>query len=130
MKHFPTVIAGLLGCLFILSGMMGLLNLGPQPNHPADSAATHFMTAFGPTGYFTLIKVCEVAGGLFIAIPRYRNLGLLILGPILINILSFHAFILVGKGLADPMLIGICLATAYLLWVERRAFCNLICRCN
>jgi hypothetical protein len=42
-----------------------------------------------------------------VAIPRTRNFGLLILGPILVNILAFHVFITKGAGLFDPMLLGI-----------------------
>lgn len=63
-------------------------------------------------------------------IPRTRNLGLLILGPIIINILAFHVFIMKGATLADPsqvVPVGIIVVFAlYLLWVERKAFLGLV----
>jgi hypothetical protein len=86
------------------------------------------MGAFGPTGYMTFVKVFELTGGILVAVPRTRNLGLLILGPIIINILAFHTFITGGHGLLDPMLDVIVLLALFLLWVERRAFAGLVNR--
>ena len=50
---------------------------------------------------------------------------LLALGPIIINILAFHAFIAKGKDLFSPMLIVICVLALYLLWVARNQFAAL-----
>ena len=89
-------------------------------------AMASFMAAFGPTGYMTFIKVLELFGGILVAIPRTRNFGLLILGPILVNILAYHTFLAKGATLFDPMLIVICLLAAYLLWVGRKQFSALL----
>ncbi len=86
------------------------------------------MSAFGPTGYLTFVKVFELIGGLLVIIPRTRNLGLLVLGPIIINILAFHIFVTGGEGLVNPMLIGIVLLALFLLWTERKAFACLVTR--
>jgi putative oxidoreductase len=127
MKHIPNIVGGLLGLLFIAVGAMVLLNLVPQqPLPPEGSPAFHFMSAFGPTGYLHFVKVLEVLGGILVAIPKTRNFGLLVLGPIIINILAFHLFITKGEGLFSPMLIGICIAALYLLWVGRRQFAGLL----
>jgi hypothetical protein len=129
MKHIPTIAGAILGLLFISASVMVLFNLGPRPEPPPDgSPPAHFMAAFAPTGYLTFVKICELTGGILVAIPRTRNLGLLVLGPIILNILAFHAFVTAGVGLFDPMLIVICLLAAYLLWVERRAFLGLVFR--
>lgn len=128
MKYASTIAGGLLGLLFIMSGAVVLLNLVEMPPIPEGTAQSHFMAAFIPTGYMTFVKVLEVIGGLLVAIPRTRNLGLLVLGPIIVNILAYHAFVMAGEGLANPMLIGICLIAAFLLWVERRAFAGLVKR--
>jgi putative oxidoreductase len=87
-----------------------------------------FMGAFAPSGYLTFVKVLELVGGLLVAIPMTRNLGLLVLGPIILNILAYHLFIMGGTTLADPMLIVIVVVTLYLLWVERKAFAGLVRR--
>ena len=122
MKHAPTIAGILLGLLFIMSSVVVLFGLVQMPPPPEGTPAALFMGAFGPTGYMTFVKVLELIGGILVAIPRTRNFGLLILGPILVNILAFHIFIMKGASLFDPMLIGICLLAAYLLWVGRKQF--------
>ena len=84
------------------------------------------MGALGPTGYMNFVKVCEILGGILVAIPRTRNLGLLLLGPIIVNILAFHVFIMKGEKLMDPMLIVIVLLALYLLWAGRKGFAGLL----
>jgi hypothetical protein len=129
MRHLPTIAGALLGVLFVAVGLMVLLGLGPEPQPPPEGTPpAHFFAAFGPTGYFTFVKICEVLGGLLVAFPRTRNLGLLVLGPVIVNILSFHLFVAGGVGLFDPMIIVVCLLAGYLLWVERAAFFNLLWR--
>jgi len=125
MKYLPTIAGILLGLLFIMSAVVVLFGLVQMPPPPEGTPAAMFFGAFGPTGYLTFVKVLELLGGILVAIPRTRNFGLLILGPILVNILAFHAFVTKGAGLFDPMLIFICLLAAYLLWVGRKAFAGL-----
>jgi hypothetical protein len=93
---------------------------------PRDTPAGAFQAAFGPTGYLTFVKVLEVIGGALVMIPRTRNLGLLVLGPILVNILAYHAFVMKGQGLFDPMIVVLCLLSVFLMWVERKAWRALI----
>jgi putative oxidoreductase len=128
MKYIPIIAGGLLGLLFIMSGVVVLFNLAPTPDLPEGTPMAHFMAALGPTGYMTFIKVLELTGGVLVAIPRTRNVGLLVLGPIIVNILAFHVFVMDGEGLFEWMLIVIVLLAVYLLWVERRAFGGLIRR--
>ena len=122
MKHLPTVAGALLGFLFVASGLVVLLKVAPMPPLPEGSPAGHFMAAFVPTGYLTFVKVLEVVGGLLVAVPRTRNFGLLVLGPIVVNILAYHAFVMKGEGLFAPPLLIIAAMAAYLLWSGRKAF--------
>jgi uncharacterized membrane protein YphA (DoxX/SURF4 family) len=127
MKHLPNIAGGLLGLAFIASGLMVLLKLGPTPPPPPEGTpAALFMGAFAPTGYLTFVKVLEVLGGLLVAIPSTRNLGLLVLGPIIVNILAFHAFVMKGEGLFSPMILIIAALALYLLWTGRKAFAGLL----
>jgi len=127
MKHIPNILGGLLGLAFVAFSLMFFLNMMPdQPAPPEGSLPAMFMGAIMPSGYMHLVKACELLGGILVAIPRTRNIGLLFLGPVLINILAFHAFILKGQGLFDPMLIIICLIAAYLLWHGRAKFIGLL----
>lgn len=129
MKKYPPIIAGfVLGLLFVMSAVVVLFNLVKMPPPPEGTPAAMFFGAFGPTGYMTFVKVFELLGGILVAIPRTRNLGLLVLGPILVNILAFHIFIADPKGLLDPMLLIIVALALYLLWVGRKNFAGLLNR--
>jgi putative oxidoreductase len=129
MKIVSHIAAALLGLMFIAASVPVLFHLGPTPPTPPEGTpAAHFMAAFVPTGYLTFVKVCELLGGLLVIIPRTRNLGLLVLGPIIVNILAFTIFIAGGHGLGNPMFIGICVLALLLLWVERKAFAGLVNR--
>jgi hypothetical protein len=63
-------------------------------------------------------------------IPRLRNLGLLLLGPVIVNILAFHLIIDYPRNLLDPMhmimipIIVIC--ALYLVWDGRHKFSALV----
>lgn len=128
--RIASAIAGiLLGLIFVFSSVTVLFKLVPMPPPPPEGTPPgQFMAAFGPTGYLTFVKVFELIGGFLVAIPRWRNLGVLVLGPIILNILAFHIFITGGHGVFSPMIIGIVVLALYLLWVEREAFANLVTR--
>jgi putative oxidoreductase len=126
MKYIPSIAAGLLGILFIASGLVVLLHVVPMPPQKEGSPEALFMGALVPTGYLAFVKVLEIAGGLLVAIPRTRCLGLLILGPIIINILTFHVFLAKGVGLFEPPLVIIVALTLYVFWTCRKPFLNLV----
>ncbi len=128
MKKFLPIIASiLLGLLFVMSAVVVLFNLVKMPPPPEGTPAAMFFGAFGPTGYMTFVKVFELLGGVLVMIPRLRNLGLLVLGPIILNILAFHIFVGGGfKDLLNPMLLIIIALALYLFWVGRRNFSGLL----
>ena len=122
------LIAGiLLGLLFVMSASVVLFKLVPIPEPPAGTPNATFMAAFVPTGYMTFVKVFELLGGILVAIPKTRNLGLLCLGPIIINIFAFHQLV-AGDGIFQLMLLGIAALSLFLLWVERSAWKALVVR--
>jgi putative oxidoreductase len=123
MKHLPNIAGGLLGLAFVASAVVYFFKLAEMPPPPDGSAAAHFMAAFIPTGYMNFVKVCELLGGVLVAIPKTRNFGLLFLGPVILNILAFHIFITGGADLAAPVVLGV--LAAYLLWSARGKFAAL-----
>ena len=126
-KHLPIVAGIVLGLLFVMSAVMVLFNLVKMPPMPEGTPPAMFFAAFGPTGYMKFVKVLELAGGLLVMIPRLRNVGLLMLGPIIVNILAFHLFIGGGfKDLLNPMILIIIALSLYLLWVGRKNFSGLL----
>lgn len=127
MKIIAYIASAILGLLFLMASVMFLFNLAPdQPAPPEGSLMALFMGALVPSGYLTFVKVLELAGGILVLVPKTRNYGLLVLGPIIINILAFHYFITAGEGLFHPFLILICISALFLLWYERKAFLGLL----
>lgn len=128
MKPASTIAAGLLGLAFVVFGSNFFLNFIPMPADPSPADAPHklFMAALFPTGYLAFVKVLEILGGVLVAVPKTRNLGLLVLGPIVVNILAFHVFLTKGTGLFDPPVLAIAVLSAFLLFSERKAFAGLI----
>jgi hypothetical protein len=124
MKIAVNIAGGLLGLIFILFSLIVLLNLVHEPPPPAGTPMAMFMGAFVPTGYMTFVKVCELIGGILVTIPRTRNFGLLILGPIVMNILAFELLIMKGQGFFGPPLV-VALLAAFLLWAGRKEFAGL-----
>lgn len=124
MKHLPTIAGVLLGLAFVTFGLNFFLNFIPMPNDSASADAPHklFLAAMLPTGYLAFVKILEIIGGLLVAIPGLRHLGLLILGPIVVNILSFHIFLRRGETLIDPVIVVLTTLALFLVWSERNAF--------
>jgi putative oxidoreductase len=122
MKLIANIAGALLGLAFLSASLMVLLNMAPeQPPPPEGSYAALFMGAFVPSGYLTFVKVCELVGGVLVMIPKTRGAGLLVLGPIIVNIVAFHVFITEGAGMTEPMLLGILALALICLIAEGRA---------
>jgi len=128
MKHAPTIAGALLGLLFVVFGSNFFLNFIPMPADPSPADAPHklFMAALFPTGYLAFVKVLEILGGVLVALPKTRNIGLLVLGPIIVNILAFHIFLTKGAGLFEPPVVLISALAVFLLISERKSFAALL----
>jgi uncharacterized membrane protein YphA (DoxX/SURF4 family) len=125
-KHLPNLAGVLLGLCFLAASIPFLFHLIPEQKMPEGTPVAHFMGAFGPTGYLTFVKIFELVGGLLVMIPRLRNVGLLVLGPVIVNIIAFHVFVDDPKHLLNPMIIVIILCTLYLLGKARGKFAGLL----
>lgn len=103
-----------------------LFNLITPPPLPEGTPAAHFMAALWPTGYVKFVKIFEFAGGIIVMIPRLRNFGLLLVGPVIVNIIAFHVLVDDPKHLLNPLLDIIMGCALYLLWNARRNFAGLL----
>lgn len=126
MKKLPAIAGILLGLCFLAASVPVLFNLITMPKLPEGTPAAHFMAAFVPTGYIKFVKMFEFAGGLIVMIPRLRNLGLLLLGPVIVNIIAFHTLVGDPHDLLNPMLAVIILCATFLLWNARAKFAGLL----
>lgn len=119
------IAAGLLGLVFVVFGLNFFLKFLPIPSPEPDTPAAAFMGAIYSTGFLTLVKILEITGGILVAIPKTRNIGLLVLGPIVINILAYNVLIAPG-GWTQPPVILITILSAFLLWAGRDQFKQLL----
>ncbi len=125
-EKLPIIAGGLLGLLFIVFGSNFFLKFIEIPSPPEGSPMAMFMGAMYTTGYLTFVKVLEILGGVLVAIPKTRNIGLLILTPIIVNILAIHVFLMGGTKLADPPVILITVLSAFLIWSARKSAAALV----
>src|SRR5437879_11409674 len=125
MKILSNIAGVLLGLIFSVLALTFFFHFCEMPAPPADSPPALFLGAMIPTGYFAFVKVLEIIGGILVAIPRTRPLGLLTLGPIVVNILCFHIFLAKGAGLFGLPLLVVALSL-FLLWTECAAFSRLL----
>ena len=79
----------LLGLVFVVFGLNGFLQFLHMPM-PAGLPA-QFMGAIFASHYYVVIFAAQIIGGVLLLSGYYVPLGLTILGPLLVNILTFHA---------------------------------------
>jgi hypothetical protein len=125
MKYLTAIAGIVLGGIFLMASGMYFLGKMPKMEFPEGSPVAHFFAAIGPTGYMSFVKVFELAGGFLVIWPRTRYFGLLLLGPVLVNILATHLFIM-GDGLKDPMTDTALACALFLLWTGRKRFAALL----
>ena len=83
------IVVGLMMVVFGLNGFLHFLS-GPMPS----GMAGQFITVLIQSHYVFAVSALQVAGGALLLANRYVPLGLVLLGPILVNILIFHALLL------------------------------------
>jgi uncharacterized membrane protein YphA (DoxX/SURF4 family) len=124
MKAATLIARLLLGAIFIVFSLNFWLHFIPMPPPPpADTAVGMFMGALFPSGYLTAVKVLELVGGLLVVSGRFTPVGLLVLGPIILNILFFDIFL--AKAFNPVSTLAAALAL-FLLWAHRDRFAPLV----
>lgn len=126
-RHMPTVARILMGALFLLSGIFGLLTLlgiVPQPSMPMPAGAAAFSGALAKTGYMMpLTSGTELIVGALLLLNRFVPLALALLAPIVVNIVAFHAF-LAHSGAGPGMVVAA--LEVYLAWAYRKAYRSML----
>lgn len=108
----------LLGLMFFVFGLNGILHFLPMPAMP-DNDASRLSAIMMAHGWMTFVAVLQVIGGLLLLVGRYVPMALVILGPIIVNILLYH-FLLDPKGVAPGLLAA--LLEIFLIWAYRLSF--------
>src|SRR6187402_3345995 len=126
MKYAVLVARFLLALIFIVFSLNFWLHFIPMSaaSMPSpDSPAGKFFAAVFATGYMAAVKVCELVGGLLVASGKFLNIGLLFLGPVILNILFFDIFL--AKAFNPVSTLAAVLAL-FLLWANRDRFAGLV----
>ena len=83
------LLLGLIFLVFGLNGFLNFLNMGPMPT----GLAGQFISALFLSHYFWVVAALEIAGGALLLVNRFVPLALVLLGPVVVNILLYHAFL-------------------------------------
>jgi putative oxidoreductase len=102
----------ILGLIYFLFGGMGLglaLGLIHMPFPPLPDAAEGFMKGIMGAGYFfPLLKTTETTCGFLLLTGIAAPLALVVIAPVTLNIILFHAFLTPGlSNLPLPLLMVI-----------------------
>ena len=117
MKITALIARVLLGLMFTVFGLNGFLHFIPMP--PPEGVAGQFMGALFVSHYLVPVFALQLIGGVLLLANRFVPAALSILGPIIVNIVLFHA-------LMDPKGLGMAVVTvalwAVVFYRERAAF--------
>jgi hypothetical protein len=118
MKIAATVARYLLGLMFLVFGLNMFFSFIPMGPMPAGVAG-QFSAALFAAHYFYVVGAVMTISAVLLLLNRFVGLGLTLLGPVLFNILTFHA-------LMNPSGIGMgafaTLLWALVAWQHRRVF--------
>ena len=108
----PTGARLLLGLIYFVFGLNGLLNFLPSP--PMPETAMGFLEGLVKSGYFLpVLAATQTLAGFLLLTGFAAPLALVILAPITLQIFLFHLFLTPGlPNLIVPLLLGILHLTA------------------
>lgn len=123
MKLIQVLSRLLLGVLMIASGLNKLLPKPFMQIPDFGGDAGDFMRLLSKSGYLDVVGGLEVAGGLFLVTGFFVPLGLVLVGPVVVNIVLFH--VLLDRAKLDPIWIGTGVLFALALGTHSGAFAPL-----
>ena len=91
MKIASIIARYLMGLIFLVFGLNGFLHFIPMPP-PKGALAAQFGGAIFGSHYWIVIFGVQVIGGVLLLVNQFVPLALAILGPVIVNIFFFHAF--------------------------------------
>ena len=114
----------LMGLGFIVFGLNILHPFLNAPPPPEGSLAAQFMTLMFPTHWMAVVGAVQLVGGILVLIGRTAPLGLVFLGPVLVNILSFHICLQGGEGIATGLVFSA--LEIFLIYAYRNHFRSIL----
>jgi putative oxidoreductase len=92
MRTVSTIARFLLGGVFLVFGLNGFLHFIHMP--PPEGLAAQFTGAIFASGFWVVIFSLQVIPAILLLVNRFVPLALTLLGPVIVNIFCFHAFML------------------------------------
>src|ERR1700679_2147799 len=121
MKIATIIARSLLGLIFVVFGLNIFLHFIPMPP-PPEGPAREFMTALFLSHYLYVVGSLQVVGGPLLFTGRRAPLGLTLVGPVIVNIVCFHA-LMAPAGL--PMAIVVSAFALFFFLNLRKKFCGI-----
>jgi len=121
MKIVSLIARLLLGLIFLVFGLNGFLHFIPLPLPPG--LAGQYMMALAVSHYISVVYLLQLIPAILLLANRYVPLALVLIGPVIVNIFLFHAF-MAPSGLPLAVIVIV-------LWVltalgVRNAFAGLL----
>jgi putative oxidoreductase len=124
MKYLPAFLRWLLALIYGFNGINFLFHLMPLPQPQQPVAAQDFIHALIAAGWFFPVMGCVKLGtAICLAANRYVAFALLVMFPILLNGVLFHAVL-------DPMMLAMAASVGlmhlYLMYMYRNNYLPLL----
>jgi uncharacterized membrane protein YphA (DoxX/SURF4 family) len=110
----------LLGLIFLVFGLNGFLHFLPMAT--PDGVAGQFLGALFASHVLMVIFLLELIGAILLLVNRYVPLGLVLLGPVVVNIFLYHAFMMPSLL---PLAILVVILWLLVAWSVRTAFAGI-----
>jgi putative oxidoreductase len=110
----------LLGLIFLVFGLNGFLHFIPM--QPVPAVAGQFLGALFVSHLLVVIFLLQLIPAILLLVNRYVPLALVLLGPVIVNIFLFHAF-MAPSGL--PLATLVVILWGLVAWSVRPAFAGI-----
>ena len=104
MKIAFLIARNLLGLIFLVFGLNGFLHFIPMP--APTGLAGQYMTVMFTSHYMVPVFLLQIVGGALLLANRFVPIGLVLLGPVIVNILMYHAS-MAPQGLPLPLVVTV-----------------------
>src|SRR5258708_19865340 len=118
MKIASIIARYLLALIFVVFGLNGFLRFSPQ-QPPSSELAGQYFTVMFTSGYLKFVFALQLIAGVLFLFRRTVPLALIIAGPLIVNILLFHA-LMDPQGIVPGLVVTALWCVIY--WQFRAAF--------
>jgi putative oxidoreductase len=122
MKILASIARYLLAIIFIVFGLNGFLHFISQPPPPSELAQQYFTVMF-TSHYLMFVFGLQLIAGVLFLYRRTVPLALTIAGPLIVNILLFHA-LMDPRGIVPGLVVPALWFVIY--WQFREAFFGIL----